>query len=410
MRRLSSRVITAIIVVIIVYGSLYPLEFRIPVHGAGPIAAFLASIGQLPGRGDTIANVLLYTPFGFFVLASLPLRRARAFGLTTAAGALLSLCLELTQYYVPGRVISFDDVVSNTSGSFLGALAAAAAGENADLPVVAELFGHPVPTFLVLSWLGYRLYPYVPTINLHKYWNALKPIVLTPSLTGYDLFRQTTIWLALYALIEAILGRRRSAWLAPVMVAGALGAEVLIIGTTLQVAETAGAGLALLVWLPLLLAPLRLRSLITGLALFACVIALRLEPFTLLPEAHTFGWVPFLSLMHGSLQVNTLAFLEKLFLYGSMIFLMRSALGGLLAPTLLAAGVLFATSWAERWLPARSAEITDTLVALILGAVFALLPGEQKGESAPGTVRERRNSGWQCAPARAPGVEPERSP
>jgi hypothetical protein len=33
-------------------------------------------------------------------------------------------------------------------------------------------------------------------IDLHKYCNALKPIVLTPSLIGYDLFRQTAIWLA----------------------------------------------------------------------------------------------------------------------------------------------------------------------------------------------------------------------
>jgi multisubunit Na+/H+ antiporter MnhB subunit len=34
---------------------------------------------------------------------------------------------------------------------------------------------------------------------------------------------------------------------------------------------------------------------------------------------------------------------------------------------------LFITSQAERFLPARSAEVTDAIMALIIGAVFALI-------------------------------------
>ncbi len=410
MFRQSSSVVTALIAVVIVYGSLYPLEFRIPPHGPGAITTFLASIGQRPGRSDTIANILLYAPFGFFLLPSLRRRRARALGLTMAAGALLSFCMELAQYYVPGRVTSFDDVVSNTAGSFLGALAATAIGENAGLPFAAELVRQPVPTLLVLSWLGYRLYPYVPTINLHKYWNALQPIVLTPSLTSYDLFRQTTIWLTLYALIEAIVRRRRSAVLAPAFALGVLGAEVLVTGVTLRLAEPAGAGMALLIWLPLLLVPAQPRAMIAGLALSAYVIAWRLEPFIFMPVPRAFGWVPFLSLMQGSLRVDTLAFLEKLFLYGSMILLLGSAMGGRLVPVLLTVGALFATSWAERWLPGRSAEITDALTAMIVAVIFALLPAGSPPSTRRRSAGERHTRDWQRAQAGARGIEIERSP
>ena len=50
----------------------------------------------------------------------------------------------------------------------------------------------------------YRLYPYVPTIDLHKYWDALKPVVFHPRPTGYDLFRYTAIWLTIGSLIESV--------------------------------------------------------------------------------------------------------------------------------------------------------------------------------------------------------------
>ena len=45
------------------------------------------------------------------------------------------------------------------------------------------------------------------------------------------------------------------------------------------------------------------------------VVALRLEPFTFPANGRDFGWIPFLSLMQGSVRVDTLAFLEKFFLY-----------------------------------------------------------------------------------------------
>jgi glycopeptide antibiotics resistance protein len=101
----------------------------------------------------------------------------------------MSLSVELTQYYDQGRVTAFSDSYTNTLGTLLGGLAALAIGAKFRLPFIGEVTTRPIPTLLIIAWLAYRMYPYVPTIDLHKYWNALKPIVLTPSLTPYDLFR-----------------------------------------------------------------------------------------------------------------------------------------------------------------------------------------------------------------------------
>ncbi len=84
---------------------------------------------------ETSANVVMFLPFG---VLGLPLVREasrrrrgavpgawRAVGLVTLAGAVLSAAIELTQNVLPGRVPTVQDVVLNTGGALLGALAAA---------------------------------------------------------------------------------------------------------------------------------------------------------------------------------------------------------------------------------------------------------------------------------------------
>jgi VanZ family protein len=401
---------TVIMTAVILYGSYYPFDFAITAHGEGPVATFIASAARRPGRGDFIANILLYLPFGFFFVQSLASsRRAACVPLAVLCGAAMSLFVELTQYYDPGRVTSFSDFYTNTLGTLLGGVAALAIGAKFRLPFVGDVTTQPIPTLLITAWIAYRMYPYVPTIDLHKYWNALKPIVLTPSFAASDLFREVAIWLALYALVEATIGRRRSAWLAPLFAIGLLFAKILIVNTVLRLAEPLGAGVALIVWLVLLSLPTRTREGVVGLMLCGYVIALRLEPFHFLVYPRAFGWVPFRGLMNGSLQVAALAFLEKFFLYGSLIFLLGNAVGRRSAATVFVALLLMVTSWAETYLPGRSGEITDALMAVMIAVVFALMPTEREVvASRPLTSRERHLRDWQREQARALGLKLDR--
>ena len=70
-----------------------------------------------------------------------------------------------------------------------------------------------------------------------------------------------------------------------------------------------------------------------------------------------------------------MSFLEKAFLYGALIWLLARSGLGLRVSTILVAIMLFATSWAETCLPGRSAEITDALMAILIGAVIVVLAG-----------------------------------
>jgi hypothetical protein len=98
----------------------------------------------------------------------------------------------------------------------------------------------------------------------------------------------------------------------------------------------------------------------------------RLQPFEFAPMPRDFEWMPFLSLMRGSLAVNVMSLFEKSFLYGSLIYLFIEAGGRLPTAALVVGLTLFATSCTQMYLPDRSAEITDAVIALLLAIGFAL--------------------------------------
>jgi VanZ family protein len=366
----------AIIVAVILYGSLYPFTFYQPEDGVGPLRNLVRSWAETPGRGDFVANIFFYLPLGFF--GSLAFagsgRTFRRILLVTFAGGLLSTTMELAQYYIAGRVSAADDVYANLIGTVLGAIVGNFAGGDFLWLQFRDIAANRVPCMLLGLWLVYRLYPYVPTIDLHKYWDALKPVVFHPRPTGYDLFRYTATWLTVSSLIEAIGGRRRGWLLFPLFIATVLAAKVVIIGKTLNAAEIVGATIALAVWLLLAISiSARIRTAATALLFSAYIVAERLEPFQFSAYGRAFGWIPFRSFLYGSVEVNITSFLEKAFLYGSLIWLLdRSGLRSEVS-TILVAILLFVTSWAEIYLPDRSAEITDALMALLIGVIIAAI-------------------------------------
>jgi hypothetical protein len=77
---------------------------------------------------DIVINILGFMPFGFIVYRYRRLAKpdGRAWNVVWAvcAGATISLAIELTQVWLPNRYSSATDLVSNTLGTYLGALVA----------------------------------------------------------------------------------------------------------------------------------------------------------------------------------------------------------------------------------------------------------------------------------------------
>ncbi|MGC2518942.1 MAG: VanZ family protein [Burkholderiales bacterium] len=116
---------------LVVYASLHPFSGWRD-QGLPPLAFLTAPFPRFISAFDVTANVIGYVPFGFLaVLAVHPSMRggaALAFGI--ACAFLLSFLLEALQLYLPSRISSNLDLLANTAGGTIGALAAAASSRH----------------------------------------------------------------------------------------------------------------------------------------------------------------------------------------------------------------------------------------------------------------------------------------
>lgn len=118
-----SRLSLAAYAFLIFYASCYPFtgwKFE-------NYSAYFTQLQQWPHywtKFDAIMNVIGYMPLGVLIVFSLYpfINRKWSFLIATLCGALFSLSMESTQFFLPSRVMSQLDIITNTSGCFIGAL------------------------------------------------------------------------------------------------------------------------------------------------------------------------------------------------------------------------------------------------------------------------------------------------
>ncbi len=182
-------------------------------------------------------------------------------------------------------------------------------------------------------------------------------------------------WLLVAMLVQAIYGARYWLWPFLLFVLAEWAGRVVVIDTALTWPDLVGACIALAIWLGLP-ATTHIGRTVIAISFAAMVMMLRLQPFQFQSQpVHPFGWVPFWSLMHGSMNVAIPSFCEKFVQYGGLIWLLAGADVPLAVGTGLTAAMLLLTSYAEIYLPGRSGEMTDAMLALCIGGLFALMSG-----------------------------------
>ncbi|MBK8960328.1 MAG: VanZ family protein [Proteobacteria bacterium] len=100
---------------------------------------------------DAPANLLLFLPVGYFLRLALRRSHRHPVAAAIAFGALLSLCIETLQLFLPDRLASLFDVLSNAAGAGAGALLCDAMRRRFErrLPAVLTL-DHPLLNLVYL--------------------------------------------------------------------------------------------------------------------------------------------------------------------------------------------------------------------------------------------------------------------
>jgi glycopeptide antibiotics resistance protein len=374
----------------IIYGSLYPFHFDVPWTEAGPDSWKVLTF-QPSSKGDLLANVLLYAPFGavFTLLLGrwssggeprqgvLLFRTLAVIALPVAGATLaLSLGLEMLQTLESARVASLTDVAMNVLGALAGAtlVAAIRTADYARRGIAASTDSGSVAALVIIGlWVLGASLPWVPTLDWQKYKDALKPLVDARSLDGVRAFSELTGWLVVAFALEQLTGRAGRLPALLVVLAVTLLAQVVVIDNALSPEELLGAGLALILVVSVPDGPPRLSSASLAVLLAASFVIGGLAPFTFSSASSPFGWVPFRGTLESGSPLGAIAtWFEKTFVYVALSWLLLRA-GAATGSSITIVGVIvLGVELLQRHVPGRTPEITDPLVAVLMSAFFLL--------------------------------------
>lgn len=361
---------------LILYGSLYPWDFHFHRLDESPLVTLWmgwpARITRYVFR-DLVINVLLYVPLGAVALVVLARRVGRMGGAlgALALGVLLSLTVEVLQIFDRSRDASAFDVACNAAGTLLGIMLALAAAE----PLRRLLARHraqwrtnPAAVLLIALFVSAQLYPFFPRFSTHALAGKLHDLAAL-HFTWALLATATAAWLTIALAIEALTGARAAGRYYGLLLF-VLPARLLLDTPAPSLGTMLGALLAWLLW-KVLPARMPWRHAAAGVVALSAVAISQLAPYHFATRPAAFSWIPFAGTLNSEWGSAARILLGKALDYGALVWLLRAPLRGYAVSAAVAAIALAATEAAQVWLPGRTAEITDPLLAILMALVLA---------------------------------------
>ena len=362
------------VIVLITYGSLYPFNFTFAAPDPQALEDFIYSRSLLGTRGDILGNIALFVPYGFLGMLALPPRRSIAarFILLSVIGLVVAAGVQALQLLLPTRDAVLGDVLWNILGWTIGALLIAPRPVRTAIMDRAGSGVAMLPLALIACWYATELVPFIPSIDFQAFKSSLKPLLLNPTFTFIVFFRAYVAWLVVAYLITQLV-EKLPTWLLLLggMVA-LLAAKVIVIENFVTVADVAAAAAAFASWV-LLLQFLRHKAAVISLILVAFLGYAALEPFNFRAFAQEFHWIPFSGSLTGSMIINAKAMAGKAFLIGALVYLLTESGFRLRTSIILSVVLTAALEVAQRWIWEHTAEVTDPLVAVLMGIAIAAL-------------------------------------
>jgi VanZ family protein len=256
----------------------------------------------------------------------------------------------VSQVFIVGRVPSLLDVTSDTLGTALGIVAGVLWNRGRRRPVP-----RPDSDFLLCLWVLSQIFPFVPRLR--------------PNLTLRSPVEDVLLFFAeaasLVPLIRSLgaTERRNRMVLGALLLLVPLKAFIYTRGVSLAEIVCSAVVFAIAWFVPF-------RAVIAAPVLAFALVVHGLAPFHFLSAPHAFFWVPFQASLYLEWEPALTIMLGKVFLYGALLWLLRESGIRLAAATALTAVLLAAIEAIQMYLPGRSSEIVDPLIAVILGWVF----------------------------------------
>jgi VanZ family protein len=373
------RRILAIVVALILYGSLYPWEFHARHYDRNPLWILLHTWPHAIDRyvlWDVAINITLYAPLGLFAYLAVSARASRALRILAplALALALSASIEMLQLFDDSRSCSLSDVASNVAGAAVGI--AAGALYRVKLQRLLARQGtpsllRPSGALLLLScWLAYQVFPLFPVFGRTNLVHRLAALGGLSAISPAETLLILAEWLAAACLLESVYKAKTNRVLTVLLLL--VPARLILVSRTLAWSDIVGALAAYAAWLCL---PRTWMRRAVPVILTGALILAELSPFHFAAghAARAFDWVPFRGAFRSTWQDGFVVLFRKSFWYGSVLWLWRASGLSLAWATAVAAAVLFLLERVQVYLPGRTPEITDAVLAVLMGVLLWLL-------------------------------------
>jgi len=363
----------AVIAAFITYGSLYPFQFVAPVSWTEARATFLNGPRWWTSLSDVVGNALLFLPLGLVISAGLPPAHRTPLRLIaiTMLGIGFALLLQVAQILVPTRLAALSDVFWNMVG-FVAGIGFGQAVDRLRVTAKVRHFQPGMPHLLVLFWLAAELAPLVPAFDWQGAKDALRSLRTVNSFDWSVALASAARTLALGTILSTMSDKRKAVWLLAATVLAAVFLKPLIVGQSLTVEDLAGYSLGFAGWL---LASRWMREGLDGIAATLLLVAYsidELRPFSLNVSPTSMNWIPFSAILTTMTSGSLSSLFRSLFTFATIGWVVCRA-GGMLMPTTVVIAIwVGAFEAAQMWIVGRTADITESVLVVVAGAMVAL--------------------------------------
>jgi VanZ family protein len=377
----------------IIYGTLFPLTgWRKPSENLTSL--FLSH--RHSGYPDLLTNFILYIPLGFLVVR---LRLPKGHFMSTislaiVSGGILSLSLEYMQAFIPGRTTSLLDLVLNISGTMCGTLFALVFSKKITswgwLSRLQHYFSYnsQLTNFgllIVLIWVFSQLTPFVPSLDIGNIKDGLKPAWYTiKNPFSFSIYR-TSLYIfsvaGLMLLVNTLLKLQdiRSKMFIGAFFIFILFLKIPIVSRQFSIESFTGTILGFLLYMMIQKAPKNLANLMSFFFIISFIVIEGTSGFSRIQtKSSSFNWIPFQSHMGNNLIGIADIFaglwpflaLSYLALLAKPKYISRICVSGFLGIVIL----VFLLEWNQQFIPGRTADITDVVLASLAWTLPWLSP------------------------------------
>jgi hypothetical protein len=300
-----------ITIILIAYGSLYPLEFMYPDDFSIQISKLTDFRFWKSGVSDAIANIFLFIPLGIILQQALKGRLPSTLISLIVLTFIYAYLIQVCQIWTPQRIPYGGDAIWNLIGSMLGATISATSIQYCKNIKLDNDWRQNLPLVIIVCFIVIDLQPFVPTFDVDTIKNNLKTVMFSQDLSIIEIIRHSLFYfipLTLWRLqfIEVKGARKSLGVLVAVVVV-----QLFIVNSGIDNNLIVGAILAFA-------ATDLLKYKVTTTTLIHCITTLivvnALNTFEYRGSV-TFNWIPFKPALSGNTLVNIFALLEKSLFY-----------------------------------------------------------------------------------------------